>query len=95
MDEDHDDVPLGLVLDAYATEYHHPGSAVMTEVVEDLRRTAAPGQRRALWRSLLLGGYRFGAVHLQDATEPLPSLVALASGRHLSTPRCSSGWSTT
>jgi beta-galactosidase len=82
MDEDHDAVQLGLVLDSYATEYHHPDSAVMTEVVEDLRRHRGAGPRRALARSLLLGGFRFGAVHLQrdDPT----GVVALATGRHLS-----------
>jgi beta-galactosidase len=82
MEEDHDDVQLGLVLDSYATEYHHPGSAVMTEVVEDLVRHRGAGPRRALVRSMLLGGYRFGAVHLQR-DEP-SGVVALATGRHLS-----------
>jgi beta-galactosidase len=81
MTEDHDGVQLGLVLDSYATEYHHPGSALMTEVVEDLRRHRGAGPRRALVRSMLLGGYRFGAVHLQR-DEP-SGVVALATGRHL------------
>lgn len=82
MEEDHDGMQLGLVLDSYATEYHHPGSAVMTEVVEDLVRHRGAGPRRALVRSMLLGGYRFGAVHLQR-DEPR-GVVALATGRHLS-----------
>ncbi|SDP41926.1 beta-galactosidase [Pedococcus dokdonensis] len=82
MVEDHDDVQLGLVLDSYATEYHHPDSAVMTEVVDDLVRHRGAGPRRALVRSMLLGGYRFGAVHLQR-DEPT-GVVALATGRHLS-----------
>ncbi|GAA2114002.1 beta-galactosidase [Actinomadura alba] len=81
MEEDHDAVQLGLVLDAYATEYHHPDSALMTEVVEDLQRHRGAGPRRALVRSLLLGGYRFGAVHLQR-DEP-SGVVVLSSGRHL------------
>ena len=81
MHEEHDGVQLGLVLDSYATEYHHPGSAVMTEVVEDLRRHRGAGPRRALVRSMLLGGYRFGAIHLQR-DEP-SGVVALATGRHL------------
>jgi beta-galactosidase len=81
MEEDHDAVQLGLVLDSFATEYHHPDSAVMTEVVEDLRRHRGAGPRRALVRSMLLGGYRFGAVHLQR-DEPR-GVVALATGRHL------------
>jgi beta-galactosidase len=82
MSEERDGVQLGLVLDAYATEYHHPGSALMTEVVEDLRRHRGAGPRRALVRSMLLAGYRFGAVHLErhDPT----GVVALSSGRFLS-----------
>jgi beta-galactosidase len=81
MEEDHDGVQLGLVLDAYATEYHHPDSAVMAEVVEDLRRHRGAGPRRALVRSMLLGGYRFGAVHLEQHA---PSgVLALSTGRHL------------
>jgi beta-galactosidase len=82
MREDHDAVQLGLVLDSYATEYHHPASARMSEVVEDLVRHRGAGPRRALVRSMLLGGYRFGAVHLQR-DEP-SGVVALATGRHLS-----------
>lgn len=83
MDEERDGVVLGLVLDAYATEYHHPGSAVMSEVVDDLSAHRGAGQRRALARSLLLAGYRFAAVHL-EAHDPDPGQVlALASGRHL------------
>ena len=62
MDEDHDDVSLGLVLDAYMTEYHHPGSEVMTDVVDDLTSHRGAGERKALARSLLLGGFRYGAI---------------------------------
>ena len=86
MDEEHDDLAMGFVLDAFMTEYHHPGSAVMTRIVDDLAAHRGPGGRKALWRSLLFAGYRFGAVDLQDADRPLPSLVALASGRHLDGP---------
>lgn len=82
--EEHDNVTLGLVLDAYATEYHHPESVEMTAVVEDLTRHRGLGPRRALGRSLLLAGYRFGAVHL-ERTPPAPgSVVVLGAGRYLS-----------
>ncbi len=86
MDEEHDDLAMGFVLDAFMTEYHHPRSAVMTAVVEDLAAHRGPGQRKALWRSLLLAHYRFGAVDLQDPGVRLPALVALASGAHLDRP---------
>ncbi|GAA5035341.1 beta-galactosidase [Terrabacter aeriphilus] len=84
MDEDHDDVTLGLVLDAYMTEYHHPGSDVMTEVVDDLTSHRGAGERKALARSLLLGGFRFGATHL-ERRDPAPgSTVLVGSGRFMS-----------
>jgi beta-galactosidase len=83
MDEEHDDVELGLVLDAYATEYHHPGSAVMTDAVDDLASHRGAGQRRALVRSLLMAGYRFGAVHLEERSPRPSSVLVLGSGRYL------------
>jgi beta-galactosidase len=83
MAEEHDDVVLGLVLDAYATEYHHPGSHVMSGVVADLTAHRGAGQRRALARSLLLLGYRFGAVHLEERDPAPGQVLALASGQHL------------
>lgn len=83
MDEEHDDVELGLVLDAYATEYHHPGSALMTDAVDDLSQHRGAGQRRALARSLLLAGYRFGAVHLEERSPRAGSVLVLGTGRYL------------
>ncbi|CAN7593843.1 beta-galactosidase [Terrabacter sp. LjRoot27] len=84
MDEDHDDVSLGLVLDAYMTEYHHPSSDVMTEVVDDLTSHRGAGERKALARSLLLGGFRYGATHL-ERRDPVPgSTVLVGTGRYLS-----------
>ena len=83
MDEEHDNVQLGFVLDSYMTEYHYPGSAAMRDVVEDLQAHRGAGPRKARGRSLLLDGYRFGAVDLQH-DDPAPGgVVALAVGRHL------------
>ena len=84
MTEEHDRVVLGLVLDAYATEYRHPGSALMGEVVDDLTSHRGAGQRRFLARSLLLAGFRYGAVHLEERDPDPGTVLALASGRHLS-----------
>lgn len=84
MTEEHDGVVLGLVLDAYATEYHHPGSAVMSEVVDDLAGHRGAGQCRFLARSMLLAGFRFGAAHLEERDLDPGAVLALASGRHLS-----------
>lgn len=86
QDEEHDDLAVAFLPDAFATEYHHPGSAEMTAAVTDLAAHRGPGQRRALWHSLLLAGFRFGAVNLQDPRAELPSLVCLASGVYLDEP---------
>ena len=80
MDEELDDVSVGFWPDAFLTEYHHPGSAVMSEVVDDLVAYRGPGPRKALWRSLLYAGFRFSASNLQDPGARLPRTVALSSG---------------
>ena len=82
MDEEHDDLALGFVPDAYATEYRYPPSQIMREITDDLTAHRGAGPRKALARSLLLAAYRFGAVDLQSDA-PLPAVVALATGVHL------------
>ncbi|MCU1538617.1 MAG: glycosyl hydrolase [Humibacillus sp.] len=84
MHEEHDDISLGLVLDAYLTEYHHPGSAVMTEIVDDLTAHRGAGERKALARSLLMAGFRFGATWLEERDPAPGSTVLVGAGRHLS-----------
>jgi beta-galactosidase len=83
MNEEHDDLALGFVPDAYLTEYHHPASAIMREVTDDLTTHRGAGPRKALARSLLSAGYRFGAVDLQDESATWPRVIVLATGRHL------------
>lgn len=85
--EELDDLALGFVVDSYATEYAHPRSALMQEVVEDLRAHRGAGQRKALARSALLRGYRFDAVDLRRP-RPRPDgegrrVLMLATSRHL------------
>jgi beta-galactosidase len=85
LDEELDDVTVGFWPDAFMTEYHHPDSPTMTEVVEDLVAYRGPGEHKALWRSLLLAGFRFGASNLQDPGVSLPRTVAFSSGLVLDT----------
>jgi beta-galactosidase len=82
MREEHDDLALGFVPDSYLTEYRYPGSAVTREITDDLIRYRGAGEGSVLARSLLLAGYRFGAVDLQRDGD-LPAVVALATGVHL------------
>ncbi|MDQ6883342.1 MAG: beta-galactosidase [Candidatus Dormibacteraeota bacterium] len=85
MNEEHDNLALGLVLDSFMTEYRYPPSKVMRNIVEDLESFRGAGPRKALARSLLLAGYRFGAVDLQHDAIDLDKhrLVALTTSRHL------------
>ncbi len=77
--EEHDDLALGMVLDAYLTEYRAPGSDDDTEAVGELEHARGTGPRGLLGRVLLSLGYRFGAVDLQDPDVRLPRLVVLGS----------------
>lgn len=83
MRPEQDDLQLGLVLDAYATEYHHPASAVMAEVTEDLTRHRGAGPRRALARSTLLLGYQFDAVWLERSAPRDDAVLMLSTGRFM------------
>lgn len=83
-----DDLSLGLILDAYATEYVHPSSAVMNAVAGDLRLHRGAGDRRALARSALLLGCRFDATHLERndvriGRDGRPALLMVATAQHM------------
>ena len=83
MDEERDDLAVGFIPDAFATEYRYPPSEVMARVTADLTDHRGPGPRKALWRSLLFAGFRFGAVDLQNPQSVLPAVLGVAGGRHL------------
>lgn len=78
--EEHDDLVLGFVPDHYLTEYRHPADAARARVVADLERFRGMGPRDVLARALLLAGFSFPAIDLQ---EPLADgedrLIVLAS----------------
>jgi beta-galactosidase len=87
-DQELDDLSLGLILDAYATEYTHPDSPAMTHAAADLRLHRGAGERRALARSSLMLGYRFDATHLERSAVRLgadgrPACLLVATARHM------------
>ncbi len=87
-DQELDDLSLGLVLDAYATEYAHPDSPAMMHATADLRQHRGAGERRALARSALMLGYRFDATHLERSsvrlgTDGRPACLLVATARHM------------
>ncbi|MFE0149190.1 beta-galactosidase [Nonomuraea sp. NPDC059007] len=75
MDEEHDDVALGFVPDHYLTEYAYPGDAERRAIVADLERFRGMGSRDVLARALLLAGFSFPAVDLQEDFAPGRVLV--------------------
>jgi beta-galactosidase len=66
MDQVYDGLALGFVPDHYLTEYQHPASASRAEQVSDLERFRGMGPRDVLVRAMVLGGYSFPAVDLQQ-----------------------------
>lgn len=86
--EEVDELTLGMVLDAYATEYAHPNSAVMAAVTGDLSSHRGAAERRALARSALLSGHRFDATHLERSAvrtgaDGRPVCLMVATARHM------------
>ncbi|MCG5212932.1 beta-galactosidase [Streptosporangium sp. KLBMP 9127] len=69
MDEEHDGLALAFVPDHYLTEYCHPGDAERAAVVADLERFRGMGPRDILARALLLSGFSFPAIDLQEPGE--------------------------
>lgn len=80
--EEHDGFALGMVLDHYLSEYHHPASAKRKAQIADLEQYRGLGPRDILTRALLLGGFSYPCVDLQSGVPDWP-VVALATGRTL------------
>lgn len=71
-----DDLVLGFVADHYLTEYTHPATRLRAEQVRDRERHRGFGDRQTLARSLVLGGWSFGALDLQAAAGSDPGWSA-------------------
>ncbi|GER91090.1 glycoside hydrolase [Dictyobacter vulcani] len=66
MHEEHDALAFAFIPDYYMTEYHYPASARVNEIVKDLEAGRGKQAWEALGRSMLLAGYRFGALDIQN-----------------------------
>ncbi|HEY0736550.1 MAG TPA: beta-galactosidase [Herpetosiphonaceae bacterium] len=85
MREEHDPVAFGFIPDYYMTESRYPSSAAMREIVGNLEANRGPSAWEIMGRAMLLAGYRFGAVDIQNrqldpATTPV---LALGSARYM------------
>ncbi|HEX6291900.1 MAG TPA: beta-galactosidase [Herpetosiphonaceae bacterium] len=85
MREEHDAVAWAFIPDYYMTESKHPSSQIMQAIVANLEANRGQGAWEIVARAMLLGGYRFGAVDVQQrALDPrtTPTLV-LPSARYM------------
>jgi beta-galactosidase len=66
MSEERDGVAFAFVPDYYMTESKYPESVVMNEIAANLEANRGPGAWENVARAMLLAGYRFTAVDVQN-----------------------------
>ncbi len=85
MEEEHDSVAFGFIPDYYMTEYRYPKSAVMQSVYQNIEEFRAHGAWEIMGRAMLLGGYRFTGIDVQN--KPLDpernKAIVLPSARYM------------
>ena len=85
MNEEHDDVSFAFIPDYFMTEYRYPKSEKMKEIYANIEANRAYGAWEIMGRSMLLAGYRFTAVDIQNkllTVEKTP-VLALPSAKYL------------
>ncbi|HMR34134.1 MAG TPA: beta-galactosidase [Geminicoccaceae bacterium] len=85
MREERDRIALGFIPDYYMTEYHPPNDVAVLGVVADLEANRGRGAWELMCRAMLLAGYRFGALDIQNrplSVGDTPNLV-LGSARYM------------
>lgn len=85
MDEERDAVAYGFIPDYYMTEYKYPHSTVMKDIVTNLEANRNAGAWDIMARAMLLAGYRFGSVDVQNKPiDPQQTpVIALPSARYM------------
>ncbi|CAM4330112.1 beta-galactosidase [Paenibacillus alkaliterrae] len=85
MDEERDDVAYAFIPDYYMTEYKYPKSERMKEIVQNIEANRGSGAWEIMARAMLLAGYRFGSVDVQNkAVDPKQTpVIALPSARYM------------
>ncbi|PLR99152.1 beta-galactosidase [Bacillus sp. T33-2] len=85
MDEERDDVAFAFIPDYYMTEYRYPHSAKMREILTNIEQHRNRGAWEIMGKSMLLAGYRFSSVDVQN--KPLSAsrtpVLALPSARYM------------
>lgn len=66
MEEEYDDIAFAFIPDYYMTEYHYPKSEKMIKLVRNLEERRGPVAWESIGRAMLLLGYRFPSINIQD-----------------------------
>ena len=85
MDEERDNISFAFIPDYYMTEYRYPQSVKMAEVLSNIEANRGSGSWESMGRAMLLMGYRFGAIDIQN--NPLSvkdtAVLALPSAKYM------------
>ncbi len=83
--EEYDALVTGFIPDYYLTEFCYPGSARQASLIDNLKANRAYGSWESLLRAILLAGYRYPALDIQN--QPLPArqdqVLVLPSARYM------------
>ncbi|MGX2040429.1 beta-galactosidase [Methylocaldum sp. MU1018] len=84
-EEERDAVALAFIPDYFMTEYRYPGNPKIQEIMGNLEANRGRGAWECMVRAMLLAGYRFGAIDIQNrALDPKTTpVLALASARYM------------
>ncbi|MFG6495339.1 beta-galactosidase [Fictibacillus sp. UD] len=85
MDEERDNVSFAFIPDYYMTEYRYPKSEVMREILSNIEANRGAGAWEIMGRAMLLNGYRFTAVDVQNKLLDVTKtpVLALPSARYM------------
>ena len=85
MHEEHDDLAFAFIPDYYMTESRYPSSAIMKQIISNLEANRGPGAWESMGRAMLLAGYRFGALDIQNRSlDPSGTpVLALPSAQYM------------
>ncbi|MBO1004006.1 beta-galactosidase [Pseudogracilibacillus auburnensis] len=86
MDEERDNIAFAFIPDYYMTEYRYPESEKMREVVSNIEANRGSGSWESMARAMLLMGYRFSSIDIQNksfSTEDT-DVLAIPSAKYMS-----------
>jgi beta-galactosidase len=85
MQEEHDGVSFAFIPDYFMTEFRYPKSKKLNQIIQNIEANRASGAWEIMARAMLLAGYRFGAVDIQN--QPLDPeavrVLAIPSARYM------------